>query len=148
MFLSVLPSQACDRGLWLKLNAGHSTDLLAYLAKNCRIPRIFCGGDIGEGLNTKYDAELAAATNSKVYHTMGNHDYFRQVTDNDIAYWYNSGKPEQIGNSERNYFYVDNPQQKLRYIVLNAFQRKEGVDDWASWGWAYEKAQRTWLDAV
>lgn len=127
----------------MSLNAGHSTALLAHLTRNCRIPRIFCGGDVDDLVNEEYALGIEASTQSRVHHVVGNHDIFFPETDNSIAYWYNSGKPEQVGNAERNYYYVDNAQQKIRYIVLSGFQTG-GPDNW-TWSWGYEAEQLAWL---
>ena len=126
------------------LNAGKSPALLQYLAEKCRIPRIFCGGDVeNDGINQNYIRMMDKAYSGKMHYVQGNHDWWYPTTGKELAYWYDSGKPEQIGNTERHYYYVDNPQQKIRYIVLSSQNVGVSVSD--PWAWGYEAEQITWL---
>ena len=81
------------------------------------------------------------AFGKEMHFAVGNHEYGGNGQDNIIAYTYNCGKPEQIGNAERNYYYIDNQQQKIRYIVLNAFSK--GASNATA---GYEQTQVDWFE--
>lgn len=128
------------------LNAGNSPALLKYISKNTMIDKFFCGGDVcdfvtGEAQPFDSFMNFHRELMMPIYTAMGNHDYMSQYgTENRLTYTFNSVGSNRVGNMERNYFYIDNPQTKIRYIVLNGF--KPGNNSWA---WGYESEQMTWL---
>lgn len=122
------------------LNAQKSPALMKYIADKTYMPRVFSGGDTADYASEDYAKTLAAAFAGGVHHVMGNHDYFGDVDGNKLAFIFDMGKSGQIGNTQRHYYYVDNPQQKIRYIVLSAFDNNAG--EIVS---AYETAQVEWL---
>lgn len=128
------------------LNARNSPALIRYLAENCRIPRIFCGGDVDEGVNNLFIRDANKCFNGDMYYTQGNHDWWYPTTGSQLAYWYDNGKPEQIGNVDRHYYYVDNAQQKIRYIVLSS--QGVGASSADPWSWGYEQEQIDWLTST
>lgn len=135
------------------LNQLKSIPMLRYLTKSCNIQRIFLGGDLRDnGDNIPYPhivkdfQGVFQNNNGRVYNVVGNHEYFGSVTDTKLYYVMNSMNNDQIGNNERNYYYVDNVQQKIRYIVLNAYS--ESTDGGSSAAIGYEQAQVTWFSDI
>lgn len=126
-----------------ELNARQSPALINYIAENVHIPRVFTGGDTADAIHEQYANALSAAYDGDIYHCMGNHDWFGTMDGNKLAYIFDMGKPEQIGNTKRHYYYVDNPQQSIRYIVLNAYSNETGI-----LGSAYDTEQIEWLRNV
>lgn len=135
------------------INERHSPDLIKYISQRCNIPRCFNGGDISDYgvtvngvLATKdYTTRLRRAFDGEIYHAVGNHEYFNQATGSDLYYWMDMFNTNQIGNNDRHYWYVDNPQKKLRYIILSAFQHMDS-SPYVTTG--YEQEQVNWLRDV
>lgn len=125
------------------LNAQQSPALMNYIAKHVHIPRVFSGGDTADTLQEQYVSELSAAFDGDIHHCVGNHDYSNEMNGNKLAYIMDMGKKEQIGNAKRHYYYVDNPQQSIRYIILCAFSNDSGEV-----GTAYDTEQINWLRDV
>lgn len=126
-----------------ELNARHSPALMRYIAGHVHVPRTFCGGDTVSNSGTALEAYVQTLDNAfsgDIHHVMGNHEYFEDRDGNKLAYLFDMGKANQVGNTKRHYYYVDNPQQKLRYIVLCAFSTDSGT-----LGTAYDSEQITWL---
>ena len=127
-------------------NTHHSFKLIRYIAEKCRINKLFCGGDLQNGGNEAYADEFRKAMNGRCYMINGNHEYLDNGKDTDLAYWYTSGADDEIGDPDRRYFYVDNPKNMVRYIVLNGYDEAATQGGAASRG--YEQAQLTWLTAT
>ena len=131
-------------------NDQQSLKLISYLKKNCRIPILFDGGDTDlDGVSEEYCDGLRKAFPHEIHHTMGNHDYYYRSDTDGKAYMamdaYGTGKRWQIGNVSRHYYYVDYPQTRIRYIVLNS--NSVSTDDHGAAS-GYEPAQCTWLQDV
>jgi hypothetical protein len=109
------------------LNAKQSPALIRYIASKVRIPRLFSGGDTADYVSEEYASLLSEAYAGKIHHAVGNHDYFSPMNGNKIAYIFDMGKTEQVGSAERHYYYVDNPQQKVRYVVLSVYDNQDGA---------------------
>jgi hypothetical protein len=132
------------------LNAKKSPLLMRYISERVNIPRAFMGGDYADGINR--DAIMAFSSNyeGKIYNITGNHEFMdywcengamvsQDITGADI--WANlDGHMTDciIGNAHRNYYYVDNIVQKIRYIILSVF------DDGSSSN--FDADQHTWLE--
>ena len=125
-----------------------SFPVIREIAKQCKIPRLFCGGDVADGLYNRmtevYDL-LEHCYNGEIHYTMGNHEWMSHTTGDELAFWSDMGKKDQIGNTDRHYYYVDNPQQKIRYVVMSSCAEDENGD---SWDWGYEQDQRDWIQNV
>ena len=129
-----------------ELNARNSPMLVKYLHDKCNITRLFDGGDRYNGYDEyRVDCLLRAAMGSdRVYPVVGNHEYLLGGTNNDAfatsfihitdAVWGEQGKP---------YYFVDNNQQKIRYIMLQAFDEHQDGSVGASIG--YSDAELAWL---
>lgn len=139
---------------WEK-NAKKSPALLKYLHEHTHIDRLFGGGDYMDNALTPnpplfecVDA-LRDTWTGKRYLTLGNHDYMGSeayaLKDKDLYYAVNSYGTERVGNLKRNYYYVDNPQTKLRYIVLNRYIDRIPVNNEIN---GLNEEQRTWLQNV
>lgn len=125
-------------------NAQQSPALMHYISGQVHIPRLFSGGDVADGQNEKYVDILNKSFGGSIHYVVGNHEYTTGGLDgNELAYVFDMGKAEQIGNAFRHYYYVDNPQQKLRYIVLNSFDVVDGTITTN-----YEESQIAWLRDV
>ncbi|MBP5423949.1 MAG: metallophosphoesterase [Paludibacteraceae bacterium] len=129
------------------LNAGKSPALLKHIKQNTMIDKFFCGGDVcdfitGEAQPFDSFMNFHKALDCPIYTAMGNHDYMSSYgTEERLYYTFNSVGKDRVGNIGRNYFYVDNPQSKIRYIVLNGF--KPGNN---TWDWGFEQDQLDWLE--
>ena len=129
-----------------ELNARNSPMLVKYLHDKCNITRLFDGGDRYNGYDEyRVDCLLREAMGSdRVYPVVGNHEYLLGGTNNDAfatsfihitdAVWGEQGKP---------YYFVDNNQQKIRYIMLQAFDEHQDGSVGASIG--YSDAELAWL---
>lgn len=128
-----------------ELNARQSPALMNYIAKHVHIPRVFSGGDTSDTFHEQYANALSAAFSGDIHHCSGNHDWGSSgaMNGNKLAYIWDMGKREQIGNAKRHYYYVDNPQQSIRYIVLCAYSNETG-----SLVTAYDEEQINWLRDV
>ena len=132
------------------LNAGKSPALLRYIKENTRIDKFFCGGDVMDFIRTEHDPYDAfthyyKALNLPIYTAMGNHEYLvaQYGKEGRLYYTFNSVGRDRIGNFDRNYFYLDNPQSQIRYIFMNGFAEGE-----SSWSYGYEQTQLDWLANV
>lgn len=132
------------------LNTKKSPNLISYISKRVPIPRMFIGGDIEDGINIDANRKLRTAFDGKCYFTVGNHEYMNalirdgvrdttvNVTDATIWAFLNGGMTDcVVGNPARNYYYVDNTVQKIRYIVLNDFG--DGSE------YQFEANQKSWF---
>lgn len=131
-------------------NAQNSPALIKYILDRIPIPRVFFGGDMGEGINLTCLHAYREKITSKIYNVIGNHEYHNNYYDigkpsvsmtmKDPYLWayFNSGMTDAVvGNAGRNYYYVDNVVQKMRYIVLNVYA--EGTTA------TFENDQQDWL---
>lgn len=111
-----------------KHNAGQTPALLNYLCAQTSLSRAIVGGDVFIGPSDDYAQTMATAfTDGTVHYVMGNHEYDRSTTDQQLVDTYHVNKPEEIGNINRHYYYVDSPDNKLRYVVLNGWE--EGTEN-------------------
>ena len=102
------------------LNQKESPKLLSYINRKCHIPLLFSGGDTDDYGSEAFCNALRKNFSHKIHHAAGNHDWFSPTDGNDLYYWMDSYNDDQIGNMYEHYYYVDNYQKKLRYVVLNA----------------------------
>lgn len=130
---------------WEGGNQGNSIGLIRRLNDFIKIPRLFSGGDTGDYGSEAFCRLLQENFSGDIHHVCGNHDYFNR--DNQGATLFHMmdvGKENQVGNPGRHYYYVDNRQQKIRYVVLSAFDWDEGGSTCAAKN-GYEEAQLQWL---
>jgi hypothetical protein len=73
---------------------------------------------------------------------MGNHEWFT-VDGNTGYYCLDMYNDDQIGNNKNHYYYVDNKQTKIRYIMLNAYTNTGTEGDHVAP--AYTTDQINWL---
>ena len=110
-------------------NQMKSPMLIKYLQKRCNIPRLFNCGDDGGGPVLEVNQKLRQAMSSnKVFTIAGNHDFMLNATYGDVFYSQNMFAEDAVfGSEQKNYFYVDNPQQKIRYIILATYGTDNGT---------------------
>ena len=121
-------------------NARKSPSLINYINQRTNIPRLFNGGDNYDGLFSNllnptwtFDGQVdyvnmmkKAIKSNKVYITYGNHEVISHETYADIFYANRQHNDDVIfGDAEKSYFYTENEQQKIRYIILTAFGPSE-----------------------
>ena len=122
-------------------NAGQTPSLVRYLCTQTDLSRAFIGGDVYVGTSVSYADTMAEAfSDGTVHYVMGNHEYDRGTTDSALVDVYHQGKTDEIGNTDRHYYYVDSPDNKLRYVVLNGWE--EGTENAAD---DLTTAQNEWL---
>ncbi len=108
-------------------NAGQTPSLVRYLCTQTDLSRAIVGGDVYVGTSAAYADTMAEAfSDGTVHYVMGNHEYDRGTTDRQLVDTYHANKPQEIGNVDRHYYYVDSPESKLRYVVLNGWE--EGTE--------------------
>ena len=122
------------------LNQKNSIPLIGYLNEKCHFNKIFSGGDTADSPNEEFCNNLRKAFPHSIYHVAGNHDWFPESGDL-IYYYFDSYNTNQIGNLERQYYYIDDEQKSIRYIILNRFRKVDDV-----WINAYtDQDQLDWL---
>ena len=135
------------------LNAKQSPNLMNYICQRLNIPRMFMGGDYADGLNLNALKAYRDAFSGKIYDVIGNHEYMNYlakigessvvhtIADGDIWAYINLHMTDAAsGNFARNYYFVDNPMQKMRYIVLSVY-----ADNGNSAIGAFEEEQELWF---
>lgn len=122
-------------------NANQQGKLLDYISQQTSINQIFFGGDIPQayGINSKLkDAtnlyqKIVKSTKYPVYSVHGNHDLTikasstsdQGLTENQFKQYDVLNRSNELkinGVLNKNYYYLDNPVQKVRFIIL---------DDWS-----------------
>lgn len=141
----------CTDQHW-RLNAKKSPSLIKYISMELNIKRLFMGGDYADGINMDALKAFREAMPGKIYNITGNHEYMNyfeednnqvsETIDEGHAWIYlNGGLTDAvIGDAGRQYYYVDNPAQKMRYIVLNVYK-----DNGQAAEQYFSSAQKTWL---
>ena len=128
-----------------ELNAKQSPALINYIMRNCNISKVFDGGDLSDAtIKTAIDA-YKNATIGEIHHATGNHDWFPPETGKSLYYALDYDKNNQYGDFENHYWYVDNVQSKIRYVVLNTF-RHTGTDTSTGWEYGFDAAQIAWFE--
>lgn len=125
-------------------NAGHSPALLNYIGRNCRIPRMFNGGDIADHGSQAFADAYRNRYPYKIYTACGNHEWMQPTDGDELFMMFDMFGEEQIGNPFEHYYYVDNRQKKIRYIVLNAFLRNSDHSVFAAMS-GYNQQQLNWF---
>ena len=123
------------------LNAKNSPKLVKYIAEKARINKLFDGGDDANGNNAKCSEEFRKNFSGDIFSCAGNHEYAyaNDTTESDLFYNFNMWLPNNVvwGDPSRNYYYVENPSSKIRYVITN--------------GWlpgaltGFEEKQRNWI---
>ena len=112
-------------------NAEQTSSLVNFLCSRVDLSRAIVGGDMFIGPSDTYARTMKEAfTDGTVHYVMGNHEYDRNTTDEELVNIYHDDKPQEIGNIDRHYYYVDSTENKLRYVVLNGWEEgSETADD-------------------
>lgn len=109
------------------LNEKQSTPLIRYISKQCNIPMVIDGGDGDDYGSNDFCTALNDSFSHKIHHVVGNHDWFPPTNGNMLYYWMDMFNNDQIGNAVEHYYYVDNQQKRIRYIVINAWVNNNGT---------------------
>ena len=124
---------------WEK-NQKQSIPLISTINESCHIDKVISGGDTADSPSEDFCNKLRKAFPHRIYHVAGNHDWFPE--DGNLMYYYmDAYNVDQIGNPENHYYYVDNPQKKIRYIVLNRY--KKANNEWINMN--NDSEQVSWL---
>lgn len=139
-------------------NAKQSPALIKWLRDNCRINRLVNGGDMNDawdGVTTDAIDDINKAWGAEAYSVVGNHEFNHTgvgisnggLTEAKCWYLFNSLHNDiVVGDAARNYYYLDNEQQKIRYIVLSVYtDAGEGEEQAAA---LFEAAQQAWFRDV
>ena len=128
----------------LKYNAGHSPALLNYIGINCMIPRLFNGGDLADHGSQALADAYRSRYPYKIYTACGNHEWMQPTDGDELFMMFDMFGEDQIGNPFEHYYYVDNRQKKIRYVVLNAFLRNSDHSVFAAMS-GYNQQQLDWF---
>ena len=128
-------------------NAQHSPEIIKRLNSQLRINKLFTGGDItSNGYSNDPGALLREVMNQKseVYAISGNHEFLGDAGYAEIYYQQSAlyGDNVVFGDKAKNYYYLDNREQKVRYIVLGAYGEAVGG---AAQSLYLDNNQLTWL---
>lgn len=139
----------CTDQHW-RSNAKQSPKLINYITERLCVPRMFMGGDYEDGVSFSAYMAYRQAYNGEIYNILGNHEYMdgqisdegawsrRVNTDATFFACLNGCMTNAVfGDVGRNYYYVDNTVQKMRYIILSIFTDESAVD--------FSSAQQTWF---
>ena len=128
-------------------NAQKSPLLMHYIQKNTGINRVFCGGDFADYCgqhSVDYVKTLKSLWNGEIHCVVGNHEYLgRNATEDIVAQICRTNPDIQVGNLSRHYYYVDNSESKIRYIVLSSYSQSLDGGNHAQYGYGSDQAK--WL---
>lgn len=131
----------------LMYNAGHSPALIRYIADKCKITTLVDGGDLADHGSEAFAEEYRKHFPYTIHHACGNHEWMNPISGDKLYYMLDMYNNNQIGNPREHYYYYDNPQQKLRYIVLNAYINNSNPSTLAAVS-GYNNTQLAWLDTA
>lgn len=126
------------------VNRQHSQAIATYLVKHSKANKLFHLGDVSgnnwsETEYKTYFTPLVENCLSRMYFTLGNHEWFGDVTHASHTVIYNdilSSKKNLHGNPERFYYYFDDASNKIRYVVINTSENSAN---------SFSTTQATWL---
>ena len=136
-------------------NQQHSPALIKYISDRLCIPRMFNGGDDFDGTSLNVNEIYKKAFNGKYYFTIGNHEV-ESINERPYDYSYPSvisthwmyNDDVVYGNRYLGYYYINNNNDKIRYIILNAIGKPRYID--GVWSGddpvAYDTDQMTWFE--
>lgn len=154
-------------------NAQKSPELVKKVMEECQIPYLIDGGDLtanplGVSKNKHIEELLSVKErlylSGRVLRALGNHDdnsinnkYSMAVNDKELynlLYRENLIQPNIVSGSTGAYHYVDNPVQKIRYIILNAIDipyiemSSDGLKYKGMENWVFRQNQIDWFADV
>ena len=140
-------------------NAHNSPALINYLSRKLPVSKLINGGDLyncwDEVPTTDCLDNLRNAFKGDMYTLCGNHEYNHigtgisngGLTDAKVWYYLNSRHEKiVVGDAGRNYYYLDNNVQKIRYIFLNPYTDKGAGEAQAAE--YFEQIQQNWYRDV
>lgn len=129
---------------WENQNQKRSLSMINQIWTRAKIQRLFSGGDTGNGGSEDFCKSLRESFGGKIYHVVGNHDCFTHSNAGYLYKIFDISNTDQVGNLAEHYYYVDNIQSKIRYIVLSAFL-ENGT---STWKYGYNSEQVSWLTNI
>lgn len=132
-----------------RCNAQNSPALINYIYRNTHINTLIDGGDNADKSSVYWCDLLRKSWGGKIYHLIGNHDYMNgtAVREQELYAMCDMYNNDQIGVNDRHYYYVDNHQEKLRYIMLSSY-KPSGSTSIVAAQVGLEQEQLTWLENV
>jgi hypothetical protein len=124
------------------LNTKKSPSLIKYITDRVHIPLLINGGDTDDNVSNAFMDSLRKSFKWQIHSAAGNHDWFNPDDGNSIYYAFDMYNANQIGNEYEHYYYVDNPQKKIRYVYLNAFIRESSSTTVTN---GYNEGQVAWF---
>ena len=100
------------------LNQLKSYSLIEYISNRVNIQRLFNGGDLADGGSYTVANNIRKCFDGEIHTIIGNHEYMGGRKDSELYYMLDMYGKNQIGNPKRHYYYVNNEQQKIRYVCL------------------------------
>ena len=114
-------------------NAKKSPNLLHYISNHCHIKNIISGGDTAAGGSDDFCRLLLESWGGTVHHVSGNHEYDNNRSNSELYYMMDMQNNDEIGNPQERYYYYDNVQAKIRYIILNSDGSSGYSSDQLTW---------------
>lgn len=129
-------------------NTKYSPELMRYIQDCTGIKRVFCGGDIADLFGEEsfdYMRCLKSSWLGEIHCVVGNHEYLgnENATEEKIQELFKTNPDIQIGNDKRHYYYVDDKDKLIRYIVLSSFS--QSIDGGLHAQKGYGEEQENWL---
>lgn len=132
-----------------RYNAQNSMALINYVYRNTFIPKLIDGGDNADRGSFDFSKKLKTAWGGKIYHVAGNHEYMYSTDEKEdelYAMW-DASNNDQLGVNNRHYYYFNNEQEKIRYIVLSAYKPSGSTSTMLAQN-GYEQDQMDWFENV
>lgn len=146
-------------GLQTNYNYGHSGELIRYINEHSDVKKVVHGGDFIDGgyyLNTgRLDVEKVKEEFRRINYVgvIGNHDTNASGAQSSASYFSNAeiyssfikNAEKHTDTNKKNYYYIDNISQKIRYVfldlhwILDVDQRGISMDT---------VSQLAWLDTI
>lgn len=113
-------------------NARISPSLIKYIARKTNINRLLCGGDVTHVGNSEMCTQFLnmcrnAIGSNHVYTAYGNHEFISYKSYDEVFHTARQFNDDVVygGDDSRSCFYVNNNQQKIRYIALGSFGKRD-----------------------
>lgn len=134
-------------------NQMRSPAIINRLAEKLNIQMVVSGGDVDQSglLTYQYCGLLRKAFNKEIHHAVGNHEFLSKNTGTSLYYDMDELNSNQVGDADHHYYYVDNPQYKIRFIVLAANMESEtamGTGTGTAAQIGYTQEQIDWVNDI
>lgn len=116
-------------------NMRNSQNIARYLLKNSRAKKLFLLGDYTGGADFEAYATPLLNCAPQVFPTLGNHEWYGSAQFSEVYNMFLADKTLN-GSTQNYYYYIDDAQRKIRYIVINFCETAQDT---------MREAQFTWL---